>query len=68
MLAARISTLWVRRPKDGMSAVDELRTVIYVLEDYLSVHQGSRGPMHRQVSIHGEQGRQRIRLAKLDPP
>lgn len=68
MLAARISTLWVRRPKDGMSAVAELRTIIYVLEDYLAVLRGSRGPTHRQVSTHGQQGRQRIQLRKVDPP
>lgn len=61
-LTARISTLLVRRPKEGMSAVDQLRAIIYVLEDYLAALQTSRGPVHRQVSLHGQQGRQRVRL------
>ena len=68
MVTAQISTLWVHRPRQGMSAVDQLRAIIYVLEDYLSVLRGSRGPTHRQVLIHGQQGRQRIQLRKVDPP
>lgn len=67
VLTSRISTLWVRRPKTGMSGVSQLRAIIHVLEDYLARRSQSRSPVHYRVVIHGEQHRERVRLEPYSP-
>ena len=62
MLAQGISTLWVHRPKYGMSGAKQLRLIAYVLDDFLEKFQLSRRPIHYRASAHGQLNRQRVRL------
>ena len=62
LLANSISTLWVRRPKTGMSGASQLRAVAYVVEDFLERKRNSRRPIHYRLIAHGQPGKQRIRL------
>jgi len=62
MLTSGISTLWVHRPRGGMSSADQLRAIIYVLEEYLIIKNESRRPVHYQVAVHGAARRQRVSL------
>ncbi len=62
MLTSGISTLWVHRPRGGMSSASQLRAIIYVLEEYLAIKSESRRPLHYRVAIHGATNRQRVTL------
>lgn len=62
MLSSGISTLWVKRPKHGMSGADQLRAIAYVIQNYLNRFDAAKGPVHYRVSAHGERTRERIRL------
>ena len=66
ILAHRVRTLWVRRPKHGMSSRQQLRVLSYVLDDFLQRLQTQPRRRHYEVSTHGTSGRTRIRLQSFD--
>ena len=68
LVAHAIRTLWVRRPKDGMSSRQQLRILSYVLDDYLERLRTQPRKRHYEVSAHGAPGRTRIRLSSFELP
>ncbi len=66
MISSRISTLWVQRPKNGMSGASQLRAISYVIQDYLDLLDAAKGPAHYRVGAHGQPHRERIRLQSYE--
>lgn len=66
LLAHRVRTLWVRRPKDGMSSRQQLRVLSYVMDDFLQRLQTQRRKRHYELSTHGAPDRTRIRLESFE--
>ena len=66
MLTARIRSLWINRPKGGMSSRDQLRLLSYVLPDLLHRYEESPRILHYRASAHGQPPRTRIQL-KVSP-
>lgn len=62
MLAAGIRSLWIYRPKGGMSSKEELRILAYVLPNLIDMYEKQRRILHYRASAHGEPSRPRIRL------
>ena len=66
MLAARIRSLWVYRPRGAMSSKDELRILSYVLPDFIDKCEKKPRVLHYQASASGEPPRRpRITLKEL---
>ena len=66
LLAHAIRTLWVRRPKSGMSSRQQLRMLSYVLDDLLQRLQTQPRKRHYELRTHGASGRTRIRLKSFE--
>ena len=66
LVAHAVRTLWVRRPKRGMSSRQQLRVLSYVLDDVLQRLQTQPRTRHYEVSAHGAPGRTRIRLRSFE--
>ena len=62
ILTSGISTLWVHRPRRGMSGVSQLRAVAYVIEEFLARKSALRRAVHCTVVVQGAQHRERVRL------
>ena len=65
-MAHQIRTLWVRRPKQGMSSRQQLRMLSYVLDDFLQRLQEQPRIRHYELTTHGTPGKTRIRLRPFE--
>lgn len=62
IISNRISTIWVKRKKGGMSAREQLRLLSYVLPYALENYVPFEKPFHLTVGEHGNELRPRVRI------
>ena len=65
IVAARIRTLWVYRPKGKMSSRDQLLILVHVLPDFLERLGSKPKQKHYQAYFHGQPPRPRIKLREI---
>ena len=53
LLTHRVSTVWVRRPKGGMGAAQQLLVLSYALPRFIHLLRVNRNPQHCSVTCHG---------------
>ena len=66
ILSAGIRTLWVYRPKWGMSSKEQLRILSYVLPNLIEQYAQHPRRLHYEIAVHGEANRTRIKLRSAD--
>jgi len=65
IVAKRIRTLWVYRPKGKMSSRDQLLLLSHVLPDFLERLKAKPKQKHYKAHLHGQPQRPRITLKEI---